>query len=176
MSHARRGAVALAIAAVFAVLSCSAPAPTEVGAAGMKPDASLLGDLVGSLSLIKCSPQPYDSVTQTVGTGGGTITVGANTLRIPAGALSQAVTITAVAPSDTVNRVVFQPQGLQFQKAAYLTMSYANCNLLGSLLPPQIVYTDDNLNILQVLASLDDLFTRKVTAPLRHFSDYAVAW
>ncbi len=55
-------------------------------------------------------------------------------------------------------------------------MSYANCNLLGKILPKEIAYTDDNLNILSYLISLDNLFSKKVTGKLDHFSRYAVAW
>src|SRR5206468_12137398 len=63
-------------------------------------------------SLLTCSPLAADSATQTIGDSGGTIYVGPHTLTIPPGALNDTVTITAVAPADTVNRVQFQPQGL----------------------------------------------------------------
>jgi len=86
------------------------------------------------------------------------------------------VTITAEAPSANVNSVRFTPQGLRFNVSAALTMSYSNCNLLGKLLPKEIAYTDDNLNILSYLISLDNLFAKKVTGKLDHFSRYAVAW
>jgi len=75
-----------------------------------------------------------------------------------------------------VNRIQFQPEGLVFQRSAALTMSYANCNLLGKLLPKRIVYTDDALNILSYLLSLDNLFAKTVTGKLNHFSNYAIAW
>src|SRR4029077_2757231 len=128
------------------------------------------------LGLLQCSPLPPVSVTQTVGLAGGTIKVGPHTIVIPAGALRSTVTITAVAPSGTVNVVRFTPQGLTFQVPASLTMSYANCSLVGRLLPKKIAYTTDELRILELLPSLDLFSFRKVTAPLRHFSQYAVAW
>ena len=84
--------------------------------------------------------------------------------------------ITAVAPSDVVNRVVFQPSGLAFQLPATLTMSYANCGGLGGWLPKQIAYVDDLLNIRYFLLSLDNFQSQTVTARVRHFSEYAVAW
>ncbi|PYO36115.1 MAG: hypothetical protein DMD71_01275 [Gemmatimonadetes bacterium] len=126
--------------------------------------------------LLQCTPLPYASTTQVVGPTGGTIQVGPHTLVIPPGALVQNVTITAVAPSATVNSVRFTPQGLHFLAPAALTMSYSNCNLLGKLLPKRIAYTDDNLNILSYLISLDNLLSKKVTGKLDHFSRYAVAW
>ena len=128
------------------------------------------------VSLLQCTALPADSVTQTIGPEGGVIQVGGHALAIPPGALSEPVAITAIAPSDTVNRVHFEPQGLTFAQPASLTMSYANCDVLGSLLPKQIAYTTDALAILELLPSLDDLWGRTVTAHLGHFSDYAIAW
>jgi len=75
-----------------------------------------------------------------------------------------------------VNAVTFQPHGLQFLTPASLTMSYSNCSLLGLLLPKEIAYTDDNLNILSYLLSLDNLLSKRVTGKVNHFSAYVVAW
>jgi hypothetical protein len=75
-----------------------------------------------------------------------------------------------------VNFVRFKPEGLQFERSAALTMSYANCNLLGKLLPKRIAYTTDKLVILEYLLSLDLLNLKTVTGQLNHFSGYAVAW
>ena len=166
---------ALWIAVIALTVSCGDSTPTSLSTAPA-PDASLIGGLLGNLKLLQCSPMPAASATLTVGPGGGTIKVGPHTLVIPPGALSSSVTITAVAPSATVNAVRFTPQGLTFRIPASLTMSYANCGLLNQLLPKKIVYTTDDLRILELLASLDLLSYRKVTAPLRHFSQYAVAW
>jgi hypothetical protein len=108
---------------------------------------------------------------------GGSISAGPHTLVIPPGALLSPTTITMTAPTGRhVNAVRFQPEGLQFVTPAALTMSYANCNLLGNLLPKRIAYTDDNLNILYYLLSLDNLLSKKVTGKVNHFSDYIVAW
>jgi len=75
-----------------------------------------------------------------------------------------------------VNAVKFQPEGLRFAVPAALTMSYANCSLLGKLLPKRIAYTDDNLNIISYLLSLDNLLSKYVTGKVNHFSDYVIAW
>lgn len=129
-----------------------------------------------AVGLLQCTPLPYDSTTRTIGPDGGTIQVGPHVLTIPAGALAAPVTITAVAPSDTVNRVQFRPEGLSFAQPASLSMSYANCSLAGQLLPKRIAYTTDALVILEYLLSFDDLFTQRVTGQLNHFSNYAIAW
>ncbi len=160
---------------VAAVLGgCRDNSPLVVGPRGT-PQRDLLGSALDG-GLLTCSPLPYDSVTQTIGPEGGTLQVGAHTLSIPAGALDTAVTITAVAPSDTVNHLRFQPEGLTFQRPAYLGMSYANCNLLGSTLPKQIAYTTDALEILYYLLSVDNPPSQTVTGRLEHFSEYAIAW
>ncbi len=73
-------------------------------------------------SLVSCRPLPYDSVTRTIGPAGGFIEVRHNRLVVPRGALSAPVTITAVAPSDTVAMVRFQPEGLQFPTSRLTTI------------------------------------------------------
>ncbi|HYT99742.1 MAG TPA: hypothetical protein VEK85_05165 [Gemmatimonadales bacterium] len=162
--------------ATVVVLSCGEPSPVGV-APPVPPRQALLGtSLLEGGGLLTCSPLAYDSVTATIGPDGGTIRVGPHALAIPAGALALPTTITAVVPSDSVNVVQFQPEGLQFSRDVALTMSYANCNLLGSLAPKYIVHTTDALQILEYLPSVDDLFTGTVTGQLQHFSDYAIAW
>ncbi len=149
------------------------PAP----AAPQVPQADLIGSLLRATGLLKCSDLPYASDTETIGPLGGTISAGPHTLVIPPGALLNATTITMTAPTGLgVNAVKFKPAGLRFNTPAALTMSYANCSLLGKLLPKRIAYTDDNLNILYYLLSLDNLFSKKVTGKVNHFSDYVVAW
>ena len=174
-------AALLAGAAVFS-LSCGEQTPL-----GVPPQQDLLGTLTGtvtgtlssavkSLSLLRCDPLPPATASKWVGPDGGSITVGPHRLTIPEGALGGWVKITATAPSDTVNRVHFEPEGLQFKKYTSLTMSYANCGLVDWLLPKQIVYTSDDLTILELLKSLDLPLDSKVTGRLKHFSQYAVAW
>ena len=126
--------------------------------------------------LLRCTPLPADSVTQTIGPEGGTILVGPHTLVIPAGALDTTVDITAIAPSDTVRRVRFYPEGLTFAQAPTLTMSYTECGILGVFTPKRIAYTTPSLDILEYLVSVDDWSSRTVTGDLHHFSDYVIAW
>ena len=171
MKIRRYGFLVLLVGAALVTASCG-----DRGSPTSPPPASLVGSLVQSTGLLTCAPLSYDSVTQTVGPAGGTIVVGPHVLTIPAGALADTVTITAVAPADTVRRVQFRPEGLTFATPASLRMSYAGCNLLGTLLPKQIAYTDDALNILEYLLSVDNLWTQTVTGQLHHFSSYAVAW
>lgn len=161
---------------LVAALACTDRTPTAVPAVPA-PDASLIGGLLGATGLLKCSNLPYASETKTIGPLGGVLRAGPHSLVIPPGALLNPTTITMTAPTGLgVNAVKFQPAGLRFIAPAALTMSYANCSLLGKLLPKRIAYTDDNLNVISYLLSLDNLFSKYVTGKVHHFSDYVVAW
>ncbi|HVL16452.1 MAG TPA: hypothetical protein VM387_00585 [Gemmatimonadales bacterium] len=166
---------ALALGAVLAVMvACSAADDS----AGPTPPSELQvgGALLslGDLHLLACSAQPYAVRTQTVGSAGGTIVVGTHRLVIPAGALASPVQIKAEQLTGKVNSVRFSPEGLKFAKSATLSLSYGNCSPL--LLLKRVVYTNERLGILELLPSIDDLRSRTVSAPIRHFSRYAVAW
>ena len=166
---------ALALGAVLAVMvACSAADDS----AGPTPPSELQvgGALLslGDLHLLACSAQPYAAKTQTVGTAGGTIVIGTHRLVIPAGALAKPVQIKAEQMTGRVNSVRFSPEGLKFAKPATLRLSYSNCSPL--LLLKRVVYTNELLGILELLPSIDDLRTRTVSASIRHFSRYAVAW
>ena len=139
-------------------------------------DDGLLGGVLKSLHLLQCRPLPYASESRWIGFGGGSISVGPHTLTIPAGALSRNVWITAEIISDDVNSIRFSPEGLEFSRKATLSMSYANCDIVGILLPKQIVYTTEGLRILELIPSLDDLLRRRTTGRIDHFSRYAVGW
>lgn len=181
MRIARLGTRIGVVLAATLLLSCSEGSPTQPTAATLAPasDAELLGLLTPTIQrvgLLTCRPMPTATATATIGPDGGRLAVGPHTLVVPRGALRRPVTITATAPSGRVNRVEFEPHGLSFETSARLTMSYANCDLLGSLLPKRIAYVDSGLSILYYLVSVDDLLNRRVTGRLEHFSEYAVSW
>lgn len=129
----------------------------------------------GLVQLLTCSPQQYAKSTKTIGSAGGTITVGAHQLVIPRGALSRNVTITAEQVRGSANTVRFSPEGLRFSKQAQVRLSYANCLNLP-LLRKKVVYTDERLNILELLRSSDATQSKTVTGAIDHFSRYAVAY
>jgi len=162
----------LAVAA-WSCADVNAPTSAAVPAA---PSADLIGSVLGATGLLRCTPLPYDSTSKVIGSAGGELRAGPHVLRVPAGALSQPVLISMAAPSENVNSVRFSPEGLRFARSASLTMSYANCNLLGRLVPKHIAYTTDGLAILSYLLSLDNFFQKQVTGRLDHFSRYALAW
>jgi hypothetical protein len=155
------------------------PAAAQAAAPVVAPQADLLGgvsNLLKHVGLLSCSALPPATGSKTIGSEGGTINVGPHSFVVPRGALSHPVTITATIEPEHVNHIQFKPEGLQFKKSASLTMSYANCNILNSLLPKHIAHVDEDLNILSLLLSVDNLLARKVTGQVDHFSDYAIAW
>jgi hypothetical protein len=197
MRWLRRSPLFLVVLLLAAGVSCTSTdtlteAPVSSADKG-SPQFGLIGDLTGGLTntvggltntvvgtlgtvtdLLLCSPQPYAITSATIGPKGGKIKIGAHSLDIPKGSLEHSVKITAEQIPGSTNSVRFGPEGLHFDKPAELTMSYENCALV--LLQKKIVYTDENLKILEVLSSLD-LFKKKiVNAPIDHFSRYAVAW
>ena len=161
----------IALGALVVGLAC------ERSPAGPTPDPAaptLLANLSKSGGLLSCKPLGYDSATQTIGPAGGVLKLSKHKLVVPAGALSAMVSITAVAPWDTVNRVELRPDGLTFNQPAFLTMSYGNCKVIPQ--SKQIAYTTDSLIILQYVPSSDTPTAKLVTGQLSHFSNYAIAW
>jgi hypothetical protein len=176
MKAVRSLVAALAVCTIALVSACGERPPTAAPEL-QAPNPSLIGGLLSATGLLKCSDLPYASNTATIGSAGGVLNVGPHTLSIPAGALASPVTITGeIVTGRKVNAVHFEPDGLRFSRSASLTMSYANCNLLGSLAPKRIAYVSGGLDILYYLLSIDNLLAKKVTGRVDHFSDYAVAW
>jgi hypothetical protein len=145
------------------------------------PNADLTADLLGEASkvvgtLLTCRPLPASTASAVIGSEGGTLRIGPHTLTVPRGALREPTRITATAPSDSVNSVDFQPEGLRFRKNVQITLSYANCGLVASTLPKRVMYVNDDLQILEILVSLDNVLLKKTTGSTDHFSRYAVGY
>jgi hypothetical protein len=138
------------------------------------PVSSTLSGTVSALNLLTCKSLPYVAATATVGREGGTIRVGTSTLVVPAGALASRVTIEAEQMPGSANSIRFSPAGLRFAVPARLTMSYDNCLL--ALPTKRIVYTNEDLKVLELLESLDLRLSQTVSAPIDHFSRYAIAY
>jgi hypothetical protein len=198
MSAIRSALVILAASAVAFGCGRSPTAPPQLSTPNQPRFSSAIQPTTG-IGLLACSNLPDEAVTQVIGPDGGSLRVGPHTLVIPAGALDRTVTITAeidggLEPKSllvklptkgnpkkdfvAVNAVRFKPK-LKFETPAFLTMSYANCDVasLGSV-APTVVYTNPVLNvILEREASIaSDLGLRTVTVRIGHFSNYAVAW
>lgn len=135
-----------------------------------------LRPILNSLGLVtSCEPMNADWSSKYIGRDGGYIRVGPHILVIPKNALNGWTRITAYMPSDNVNRVQFGPHGLEFQKTAVLSMSYANCDV-GNSAPGHIAYVESDLTVIEMLDGLTSERIERVSAPLDHFSSYAIAW
>jgi hypothetical protein len=182
-------ALAFALAAGLSCTTSDSTAPLAPSSEQQDPSFGLIGDMTGTVGdltgtlvgtlgsvtdLLLCSRQPYAVTTATIGRDGGTIKVGTHQLVIPKNALSQKVTIKAEQMSGSTNSIRFSPEGLRFEQPAALTLRYDNCALV--LLQKKIVFTSEKLKILEVLTSLDLFKSKSVTAPIDHFSRYAVAY
>jgi hypothetical protein len=194
--------IALALVLVAGV-SCTndttgvdSPAAPETPAEPTVETSLLLGELLGGLTepvgglldllggvvttlvdvtgLLECSEQRYEVERETIGPRGGSIRVGSHLLVIPRGALTENVRITAEQMPGPTNSVRFSPHGLYFKKSAVLTMSYGNCRDVD--LPKAIIYATEEFVPEEILRTIDLFRWRKVTAPIDHFSRYALAF
>ena len=180
---------ALAFCATAAAVSCGDPSPVGVAIPAPAFQRGGRAALYGS-GLVSCL-QTYDSVTQVIGPAGGLIAVGHHYLWVDSMALSDTVSITAVAPADTVRWVRFQPDGLQFRTngagwSALLYTSFSDCGV-PTADTLRIAQVTDSLSIIRYLAPPDSTWIRVrkkawskgsqyVAGVLHHFSQYAVSW
>ncbi len=175
----------LLVAAAAVASSCGDPSPVAV-----RLSSSISTTTSATASGLVFCPQTYDSVTQVIGPRGGLIAVGPHYLWVDSLVLKDTVSITAVAPTDTVRWVRFQPEGLRFPAngvdgypaGALLYTSYRDCDLIpsGTL---RIAQVDDSLRILGYLESVSkgkkkswSHGSQYVYGWLPHFSSYAVSW
>jgi hypothetical protein len=130
------------------------------------------GQLPG-MDLLRCEPKPFDGDAKIIGPEGGTLQMGEHQLEIPKGALTEEQLIVAEAPTTSLVEAQFEPEGLQFQVPAKLTLSYKGCQLpVGADLG--VVYLGNGNRILELLPSRDDRPTNSVDSDIQHFSRYAV--
>jgi hypothetical protein len=154
----------------LAVWGCSDAGPTDPASAVAAPSFSVSS---GNPDLVVCKTKTSASVSQRIGAKGGMLTLNGHTLVIPPYALSSTVRITLSQEKGINSLVDLQPEGLQFAIPASLTLDYTDCTH-----PPTAVfvgYLNPN-GAIEPLPSIDMPSILKVTAPLAHFSQYAVAW
>ncbi|HYW12391.1 MAG TPA: hypothetical protein VE871_10540 [Longimicrobium sp.] len=123
-----------------------------------------------------CAGGTGASASSTIGPAGGTVTVNGNSLIVPAGALSSAVTFRITERGDRSVGVEVQPHGTQFSKDATLALSYARCGNLAGYKDFRIVEVDSGTTrVLRTLPSQVDSATRTVrTTRLNHLSGYLI--
>lgn len=133
--------------------------------------------------VLTCSMAKHEVASKKVGPKGGTIKVGHHSLTVPAGALTQDVTITATQVAGPTVEVQFQPHGLQFAKDTYLKLDFSRCQV-PSPRPDMFVsyFSTDaaGLHVTEYLPTAwlgaDDEGKPALLGKLRHFSGYTVAY
>jgi len=179
---ARRSlAGALACGLALALAACGTEPTSMSQETGPDPFlGEAIESTVGTLldrTLLSCTQLAASTDSAVVGPEGGTLVVGPHKLEFPAGAVSEPTRITMSVVQSGVNAVELAPHGLTFPRDARPTLSlgYANCDR-SILLSKRVVYTDGTFRLLELLPSLDLKSDRRVSAPLDHFSRYAVSY
>jgi len=183
--------LALLAGATVAVLNCTDPTPVGLQAptlaAARSKDTTSTASTTSKKTGLVARSQTYDSVTKVIGPLGDTLQVGHHILVVHALALTDTVSITAVAPADTVRWVRFHPDGLVFQPtvdgwSALLYTNYKDCGV-PTTQTVRLAQVSDALAIEVYLPTY--VLSRKnpwsqanqyVVGLLQHFSNYAVAW
>lgn len=193
MNSTNRTAVLVWLVPVLAALSCADPSP--VGVVVSAPSLAARKPSATTSSLVWCSPVAYDSVEQVIGPAGGVLVAGSHVLFVDSLALSAPVTITAVAPSDTVRWVRFGPDGLSFQPGvhgfgAIVATNLDDCKLRRNK-TARVAQVNDAFSVVEYLheptVAADSLVIQRFRTDsgwtsywafgkLQHFSNYAVAW
>src|SRR3954465_6639391 len=120
--------------------------------------------------LLRCEPRPLEGDAAIIGPDGGTLQIGEHQLVIPRGALTEEQVIVGKAPTSPLVDVQFEPEGLQFQQPAQLTLSYKGCDVpTGDLL---VAYLGIGNRILELPVSHDYRSYSEVTGEIHHFSRY----
>jgi hypothetical protein len=143
--------------------------------------------------LVACH-QTYDSASKVFGPKGDSLRVGNHIFWVDAQVLRDTVTITAVAPADTVRWVRFQPEGLLFPPNSYdvdwlhlsagaiLYTNFKDCGVPSSD-TVRIAQVSDSLAILGYLQSWSKVKNvpwsqglQYVAGQVPHFTNFAIAW
>lgn len=167
-----RSALALVLlaGAVACAENATPTAPQSVGAPAIS-FAKAKGDEGKQVAV--CKLQKEEWKTEKIGSKGGSVKVGGSELRVPPGALTRTITITAHTLPTTSASVQFSPEGLQFARPARLRMNYSSCQT--PFFGVNIVYVQAD-TVTEVEPSNSHPGQKSVTADISHFSSYAVAY
>lgn len=124
---------------------------------------------------LMCQPLSYSADTRIIGPEGGAIGIGPHRLEIPAGALAQYTVITGELPVSTQVGVKLSPHGLEFLKDVVLEIDYSHCYTPEKFFF-EMVYVDDDNNILERPYSWDLKSEGEVVGLIDHFSRYVIAY
>lgn len=142
-----------------------------------KPVASVADSRVARESTLALALWESWSVSRLIrASEGGSVSIDAFSINIPAGALAQDTEISLTCDSDTYLQGEFGPDGTQFKIPARVTISYANAKLNGIKLSNlSISWFDPASNKWVNLGGTIDTNTKTVSVPVWHFTQYALS-
>jgi hypothetical protein len=170
----------------------SAPQATQIAAPAAAPSADLLGGVVGIVKklivmpgLQRTTPLAANiTVTKTIGTAGGTLSIPAAgvTVVVPAGALSSNTVITMTARKGYLVAYDFAPHGIVFAKPLVFSqkLTGTNASLLSVPFLQLGYYTDPGLLtavggiVSELLGGTVNLLSWTYTGNIKHFSGYMI--
>ena len=167
-STARRLVLALIIGVPLGCADSATPLAPKASEPAVSPAKRKDGHQVAV-----CKLQKEEWKTERIGDRGGVVSVGGITLRIPPHSLKSTVSITAHKLPTTSASVQLLPEGLQFARPATLTMNYEKC--ATPLFGVNVVYVQSD-TVTEVVPSHNQPMLKSVSALLKHFSSYAVAY
>ncbi|HWE41782.1 MAG TPA: hypothetical protein VG432_04710 [Gemmatimonadaceae bacterium] len=132
-----------------------------------------LPDAADQSRVAQCSHREKRIGTAVIGPRGGVLRVGNNYLAVPAGALDAQVRIVGEVVVGEMAAIRFEPEGLRFARPATLLLDAHGCDI-GREERPALLYLDDNGSTLERIDARYDPASAQLTAPIVHFSVYAV--
>lgn len=134
-----------------------------------------------SPTLLQCPATQTQTATALVTTLGATLSLGGTSVRVPAGALLAATTITLTVPASQYMEIAVQANDLTsflFQQPVSITIDYSRCPAAEANKTPLSVWHIDTQSkqLLENMGGVDDKMTHTITFTTGHLSGYAVAF
>lgn len=134
-----------------------------------------------SPTLLRCPTTQTQTKSALITTLGATVTLGATSVQIPAGALLAATTITLTVPASQYMEIAVQANDLTsflFQQPISITIDYSRCPAAEANKTPLSVWHIDTQSkqLLENMGGVDNKTTHTITFTTGHLSGYAVAF
>lgn len=135
----------------------------------------------GTPTLLQCPSTQTSTTSGLLTTLGGTLSLGGTSIRIPAGALTTATTITLTVPASQYMEIAVTANDLTsfvFQQSVSITIDYSRCSAAEASKSPLSVWHIDPVTkqLLENMGGVDDKTTHQITFTTGHLSGYAVAF
>ncbi|GAB3992695.1 hypothetical protein GCM10028807_26130 [Spirosoma daeguense] len=162
--------------ATIGLFSVLAACETKPDVSPVRPVSPAIGGTVTEIGQLQGTP-----VSQIIGPEGGSLSTPDGTVRLtlPAGAISQATTITILpitshTPNGIGQAYRFSPDGLQFSKPATLTFQYTNEQVSANDADMlKVAYQGANKVWYNVTGARVDTQQKRISVPMAHFSDWS---